>query len=101
MFEVGKRVIAIKTAQASPPLFKRGDTRLLIGIKMGCCEKLPMLLDLGYKTTVNTQFCSSCGMRMKSNGIEWVGSKSWRPLSDMQTDLSETTVETILELQNV
>lgn len=100
MFEVGKKAMAIINDWEGS--YRRGDIRVVLAIRKGCCSHRSIELDLGFTHSFESSYCEFCG-HIEMGNIDWCRASEWQPLSDMQTELSETTVESILEpeLENV
>lgn len=91
MFEVGKKVIAIK--DHSHGYFRKGDVFELLCIKQFC--KCAIALDVGLKTkdTGTNTYCPRCGYE-DSTGVLWCIQTYFAPYDD---SLSSITVEELLE----
>lgn len=95
MFEVGKKVICIKTHCDGD--YKRGQVFNLICITTGC-KHYPVLLDIGLKLKMGqVSTCNVCDHEA-SREIQWCSAKCFAPYDD---SLSELTAEDILEETNL
>lgn len=94
MFEVGKKVIAIR--DHSEKDFKKGDIFDLIGIKKSPCGCGNILLNINYKNSYYLFLhCLKCGNRFSiTDEYLWFESSSFAPYDD---SLSEHTVDSLLE----
>lgn len=99
-FEVGKKVIAIKTH--GNKLFVRGEVFELLAIKKADCGCKKHLLDIGkvipavHNSGLYTQNCPRCRKYQltRTDNTAWFSSWSFAPYDD---SLSELTAEHILE----
>lgn len=87
-FEVGKKVICIKTHSGNK--FKKGEVYTLLAKKKGC-KDIKLVLDIGIEA-VRTR-CPNCG-KVLGEGSLWADSASFLPYDD---SLSEFTSENILD----
>lgn len=96
-FEVGKKVIAIKSH--SQGRYKRGQVFALNGIRKAHCNCKPLLLDIGITAFATLSCCTTCGSSFPiRDGINWYNSNHFAPYDD---SLSELTAEDILNEQTV
>ena len=95
MFEVGQKVVCIKTH--SRGIVKEGELHTVKGMKIRkCCGAL--LLDVGIMAQHNIDTCS-CGHREEnSDGIYWINSILFRPLDDLFNEEIEELMNEIEEL---
>lgn len=108
MFEVGKRVICIEThSNAHENGVIKGKIFTVKAITSKRC-RCGVQLDIGINSHINIPIgakgiCPVCKSWVINDDVWWLRTKWFAPLSDMQTELSETTVESILEpeLENV
>jgi len=93
MFEVGKKVICVKSVRNNEGYgVYRGNIYIVDGIKKPCCVG-GVLLDVGIiAKTMEYGECSACGHIHKGN-IVYISSSHFAPYDD---SLSETTVEELL-----
>lgn len=95
-FKIGGKVIA--TANADRGDWVKGEIKTVRAMIVCACGRLK--LDLGYTTNqygIGKCKCSNCDNILSDNWVLWCGCKKWQPLDDMQTELSETTVEELLQ----
>ncbi len=93
MFEVGKKVICVKSH--SNGKVKKGQVFELHGIRKSVCNcKGECMLDIGMRGDYGTISCNACGVRVyERHSIFWFSSTLFAPYDD---SLSETTVEELL-----
>lgn len=91
MFQVGKKVICVKTH--SQGAVKKGQVFELLGIKKSNCKCGDLVLDVGLKSICYTQRCLTCNEVWTAPDIWWIGEDKFAPYDD---SLSEITVDELL-----
>ncbi len=90
MFEIGKKVICIKTH--SQGVVQEGKIYPILDLKE--CTKCKLLMvDVGSKASKVMAKCI-CGNNHLSDGVHWVGSHILKPLDE---SFAEEVLENILE----
>lgn len=101
MFYPDQKVICIKThSQSNINGVIKGKVFIVEACKKSDCKCAEYTIDIGLesndeRSTVSR--CRICKTHVFNDGIWWLNAALFAPLSDMQTELSETTVESILE----
>lgn len=91
MFEVGKKIICVKTH--SQGVVKRGQVFELLAIKKNkCCGNVSF--DIGIPSATVNSMCRMCYTTYVNNGTMWVCHTLFAPYDD---SLSELTTSDILE----
>jgi len=94
MFEVGKKVICIKSHPYG--IVKRGQIFELFGIRDSLCKCGNIQLDVGireYEISIAT--CSNCGAdTVADSEIWWINNSRFAPFDN---EMSDTTVEELIE----
>ncbi len=88
-FEVGKRVIAIKTTQRNSIL--KGKIYELLAIKKDCCEKSKIMLLVEAKLNSPYTICRRCGTK-QANGEAWFESSFFKPIDDTLSELTDSDI---------
>jgi hypothetical protein len=95
MFEVGKKVVCIKTHSQKAVIEDKIYT--IFGLKP-CTNCKELRVDVGIPT-LRDGLCS-CGTPHKQNGVHWISAKLFRPLDDkFATSVLENILKQIREEQ--
>jgi len=86
-FYIGQDVVAICNHPQGH--FKEGDIFTIKGLKQGCCNMAPLLIDVGAFNNVGISYCTDCNKTEKTN-IIWYCSSSFKPL-DSLVNIDELT----------
>jgi hypothetical protein len=95
MFEVGQKIVCVKTH--SQDVVKEGEVYPLKNIHFSpCCNHL--LLDVGIKIGFGAKLRCDCGLLYNSKtNILWLGAVLFRPLDDMYNEEIEELTEVLSE----
>lgn len=90
MFEVGKKVVCIKTHSQGVVV----EGKIYIVNNIDTCPKCGAIqLDVGISSDRNYGLCI-CNKRKVNNGIHWLSSRIFRPLDE---SFAESVLENIME----
>jgi hypothetical protein len=95
MFEVGQKIVCVKTHPEG--VVKEGEVYTVKDIQIDCCRDL--VLDIGIKATSQKTFirCRFCGATEKNDGVWWLLANRFRPLDDMYNEEIEELTEVLSE----
>lgn len=97
MFEVGKKVIAIRSQSGGA--FKEGDVFECLALKKICCGNgVAMLIDLYFKGCASQ--CGDCGM-LYPVGEAWFDAGNFAPIDDTLSDITADELIEQLEIVNI
>lgn len=101
MFEVGKKVICIKTHTQG--VVKAGQVFDLMGIRKSDCKCSSIQLDIGLKNPyqVGQRVLCQCGIVCIETRIYWLGSTLFAPYDDSLSSITADELIESLEYQTV
>lgn len=82
--------------------YKKGNIYTIHGLSGPFCKCIPLLIDIGLKSNIQTLYCQKCNYKkMYSDGIFWQDAADFSPIGDLseaQSILQQAKEPELIEL---
>jgi hypothetical protein len=99
MFEIGQKVVCVKTH--SKGAVKEGEIYTVLDLKVDCCKNF--VLDVGIRQREYPPdqlfYCVNNTHLMYDDGIWWIGYRLFKPIDDLYNEEIEELMQEVYEKQ--